>query len=91
MLEKGLLDEVYSLIPHQQLNALQTVGYKELFAFYNNETTLETAVSNIKQNTRRFAKRQITWFNHQPLNAYYFYKKDAYKFLINLIKKKNKF
>ena len=62
MLEKGLLDEVYSLIPHQQLNALQTVGYKELFAFYNNETTLETAVSNIKQNTRRFAKRQITWF-----------------------------
>lgn len=62
MLEKGLLDEVYSLIPHQQLNALQTVGYKELFAFYNNETTLETAVCNIKQNTRRFAKRQITWF-----------------------------
>jgi tRNA dimethylallyltransferase len=62
MLEKGLLDEVYSLIPHQQLNALQTVGYKELFAFYNNETTLETAVNNIKQNTRRFAKRQITWF-----------------------------
>ena len=62
MLEQGLVDEVRSLIPYQQLNALQTVGYKELFHYYNDEVTLETAVNNIKQNTRRFAKRQITWF-----------------------------
>jgi len=62
MLENGLLEEVESLIPFQQKNALQTVGYKEIFAFYNNECTLEKAVENIKQNTRRFAKRQITWF-----------------------------
>ena len=62
MLEQGLVDEVRSLIPYQQLNALQTVGYKELFPFYNDEVTLETAVNHIKQNTRRFAKRQITWF-----------------------------
>jgi tRNA dimethylallyltransferase len=62
MLEQGLVDEVRSLIPYQQLNALQTVGYKELFHYYNDEVTLEAAVNNIKQNTRRFAKRQITWF-----------------------------
>ena len=62
MLENGLLEEVESLIPFQKKNALQTVGYKEIFAFYNNECTLEKAVENIKQNTRRFAKRQLTWF-----------------------------
>ena len=62
MLENGLLEEVESLIPFQQKNALQTVGYNEIFAFYKNECTLEKAVENIKQNTRRFAKRQLTWF-----------------------------
>jgi len=62
MLENGLFEEVELLIPFQQKNALQTVGYKEIFAFYNNECTLEKAVENIKQNTRRFAKRQLTWF-----------------------------
>ena len=62
MLENGLLEEVESLIPFQHKNALKTVGYKEIFAFYNNECTLEKAVENIKQNTRRFAKRQLTWF-----------------------------
>lgn len=62
MLEQGLVDEAHSLISYQNLNALQTVGYKELFHYYNNKSTLETAVDQIKQNTRRFAKRQITWF-----------------------------
>ena len=62
MLENGLLEEVESLISFQQENALQTVGYKEIFSFFNNECTLEKAVENIKQNTRRFAKRQLTWF-----------------------------
>ena len=62
MLEDGLLEEVESLIPFQHKNALQTVGYKEIFSFYNNDYTLEETVENIKQNTRRFAKRQLTWF-----------------------------
>ena len=62
MLENGLLEEVQALLPYKEKNALQTVGYKEIFTFYNNECTLEKAVANIKQNTRRFAKRQITWF-----------------------------
>ena len=62
MLKEGLLEEAESLLPFQNKNALQTVGYKEIFSFYNNECTLEQAVRNIKKNTRRFAKRQLTWF-----------------------------
>jgi len=62
MMELGLLEEVRSLVPYQHLNALQTVGYKELFAYISSETTLPEAVDAIKQNTRRYAKRQLTWF-----------------------------
>ena len=62
MMECGLLKEVSSLIEFQSLNSLQTVGYKEIFSFINNECTLQEAVEKIKQNTRRFAKRQLTWF-----------------------------
>jgi tRNA dimethylallyltransferase len=62
MMNAGLLDEVKRVIPHKQANALQTVGYKELFDFIDGKTDLKTAVDLIKQNTRRFAKRQLTWF-----------------------------
>jgi tRNA dimethylallyltransferase len=62
MMKEGLLEEVKSLQPFEQLNALQTVGYKELFRFLNKEYSLEEAVAEIKMNTRRFAKRQGTWF-----------------------------
>ncbi len=62
MMEEGLLDEVKSLIPFSNLNALNTVGYKELFNYFNGEWELDFAVSEIKKNTRRFAKRQLTWF-----------------------------
>ena len=62
MIRDGLIDEVISLQKFQNYNALQTVGYKELFSFLKNEISLEIAISNIKKNTRRFAKRQITWF-----------------------------
>lgn len=65
MMQNGLLEEVKSLYPHKHLNALNTVGYKELFDFIDNKCTLEEAVSLIKQNSRRYAKRQLTWFNHQ--------------------------
>ena len=62
MLENGLLDEVKALLPYKHLNALNTVGYKELFAYFEGNSTLEFAISEIKKNTRRFAKRQLTWF-----------------------------
>ncbi len=62
MLKEGLLEEVSSLISKQKLNALNTVGYKELFHYLNGDCTLEFAISEIKKNTRRYAKRQLTWF-----------------------------
>ena len=61
MMQVGLLEEAKALLPHKHLNALQTVGYRELFAHLDGEHTLERAVELIKQNTRRFAKRQLTW------------------------------
>ncbi|GGK15649.1 tRNA dimethylallyltransferase [Yeosuana aromativorans] len=62
MMANGLLDEVKTLYPHKSLNALNTVGYKELFNYLDGTWTLDFAVSEIKKNTRRFAKRQMTWF-----------------------------
>ena len=56
MIKDGLMDEVKALLPKQDLNALKTVGYKELFNYFNNEWNLEFAISEIKKNTRRFAK-----------------------------------
>lgn len=71
MLKQGLLAEVESLQTYQHLNALNTVGYKELFEYLNGNINLHTAVSNIKQNTRNFAKRQLTWFNKDKQIAWF--------------------
>jgi tRNA dimethylallyltransferase len=68
MMAKGLLDEVKRLVDFQDLNALKTVGYTELFQYLNNKITLEEAVKGIKQNSRRYAKRQITWLKRYPIN-----------------------
>lgn len=65
MMEGGLVEEVSALVPYQHLNALQTVGYKELFAYFNGETSLQDATAAIKQNTRHYAKRQLTWFRKE--------------------------
>lgn len=62
MISRGLLDEVKSLENFKHVNALNTVGYKELFKYLDNSWTLDFAISEIKKNTRRFAKRQLTWF-----------------------------
>ena len=62
MVEQGLLEEVKALLPHQHLNALQTVGYKEIFQYLNGDVSLQNAMEAIKQNTRQYAKRQLTWF-----------------------------
>lgn len=62
MLEEGLLIEAQDMMPYKHLNALQTVGYKELFSFFEGECSFEAAIEAIKMNTRRFAKRQFTWF-----------------------------
>ena len=62
MINDGLLAEAKDLFPNNELNALQTVGYRELFRFFDGEFTLEFAIEEIKKNTRRFSKRQLTWF-----------------------------
>ncbi len=62
MINEGLLKEAEKLLPNKELNALQTVGYRELFDYFENKISLEFAIEEIKKNTRRFAKRQLTWF-----------------------------
>lgn len=76
MLENGLLEEAKNLYSHNHLNALQTVGYRELFSYFNNSFTKEFAVSEIKKNTRRFAKRQLTWFKKDTETIWFDYKTD---------------
>ena len=62
MIQQGLLDEVKALVDHKNVNALNTVGYKELFPYFEGRMSLEEAIETIKRNTRRFAKRQLTWY-----------------------------
>lgn len=68
MIQQGLVNEAKTLYPYKALNALNTVGYKELFNYFDGNWTLDFAISEIKKNTRRFAKRQLTWFRKdQPI------------------------
>ena len=62
MIASGLVEEVKNLVHYRRLNALNTVGYKEIFDYLDGKTTLDEAITNIKTNTRRYAKRQLTWF-----------------------------
>ena len=65
MMKQGLLQEVKGLLPYKKLNALQTVGYRELFGHFAGDLLLEDAVEIIKINTRQYAKRQMTWFKKE--------------------------
>lgn len=76
MLKQGLLPEAENLYPHKELNALQTVGYRELFRFFDGEITPEFAVEEIKKNTRRFSKRQLTWFKRNQETKWFDYLTD---------------
>lgn len=77
MVKEGLIEEAKALIPKQHLNALNTVGYKELFNYFNGEWTLDFAISEIKKNTRRFAKRQLTWFKKNKDTFWFHYSTDS--------------
>ena len=76
MIEAGLLEEARKLHPHRTLNALQTVGYKELFNYFDGEWDLDFAISEIKKNTRRFAKRQLTWYRKNEKIIWFDYNED---------------
>ena len=71
MMKEGLLQEVKKLYDYKDCNALQTVGYSELFAYLDGEWDLETAIEEIKKNTRRYAKRQMTWFRRDRKNIFF--------------------
>ena len=87
MMQNGLLAEAQNLLPFENLNALQTVGYRELFEHLKGNTTLEFAIDEIKKNTRRFAKRQLTWFKRNEKTTWFDYETDVQK-IIEMIKSK---
>lgn len=87
MMEQGLLEEAKSLLPKQHLNALNTVGYNELFKHLNDAWDLDFAVSEIKKNSRRFAKRQLTWFKKQNDIIWFDYKTPFSEIKETIIKK----
>ena len=84
MMQKGLLEEVKGLLDSKDLNALNTVGYKELFNYLSGEWDLEFATSEIKKNTRRFAKRQLTWFKRNENTLWFDYNVPIEKIITQL-------
>ncbi|HEU4791600.1 MAG TPA: tRNA (adenosine(37)-N6)-dimethylallyltransferase MiaA [Flavobacterium sp.] len=90
MLNQGLLTEAQALYQHKELNALQTVGYRELFSYFDGEFTLLFAVEEIKKNTRRFSKRQLTWFKRKENTKWFDYqtnRKDIIEYINSFISK----
>lgn len=83
MLAHGWEDEARSLYPHRELKALQTVGYKELFDYFDGLSTMPETISAIQQSTRRYAKRQITWWRHQ--GQWHSFSPDDFTAMINVI------
>ncbi len=86
MVSEGLLDEVERLHPYKSLNALNTVGYKEIFRYLEKEWEWDFAISEIKKNTRRFAKRQLTWFRKDQEIKWFDYQYDVNQ-IVSSIKK----
>lgn len=91
MLANGLIEEAKKLYPNKDLNALQTVGYRELFSFFDGGFTQEFAISEIKKNTRRFAKRQGTWFKKDKNTLWFDYQTDINKIITHISDKINAF
>ena len=87
MIKEGLLNEAKAVYSNKELNALQTVGYRELFSYFDDEFTLEFAISEIKKNTRRFAKRQITWFKKDTETIWFDYLTEANQIFEKVSKK----
>ena len=81
MMNEGLLEEAKNVYPNKALNALQTVGYRELFDYFDNKTTLEFAIEQIKMNTRRFAKRQLTWFKRHENTTWFDFETETSKII----------
>lgn len=90
MIDNGLIEEAKILYAHKELNALQTVGYRELFSFFDGNFTKEFAISEIKKNSRRFAKRQLTWFKRDENILWFDYLTDKLTIVSQISEKINK-
>jgi tRNA dimethylallyltransferase len=90
MIDNGLIEEAKTLHAHKELNALQTVGYRELFSFFDGNFTKEFAISEIKKNSRRFAKRQLTWFKKDKNTLWFDYLTDKLTIVSKISEKINK-
>ena len=90
MIDNGLIEEAKTLYAHKELNALQTVGYRELFSFFDGNFTKEFAISEIKKNSRRFAKRQLTWFKRDKNILWFDYLTDKLTIVSQVSEKINK-
>jgi tRNA dimethylallyltransferase len=89
MMQNGLLEEAETLHQYKELNALQTVGYRELFSFLDGIFTKEFAIAEIKKNTRRFAKRQLTWFKRDENTLWFDYLTDKMTIISKISEKIN--
>ena len=98
MVKNGLVNEVKCLLDmgySKDLISMQAIGYKEMIEFINGEISLDNAIELIKQNTRHFAKRQLTWFRREKevtminYNDFNYDKKSVLKFMIDMLKEKN--
>ena len=90
MMEEGLLLEAEKLVVNKDLNALQTVGYRELFDYFEGNNTLDFVIDEIKKNTRRFSKRQLTWFKRTEKAEWFYYlidRKEITNYIENFIQK----
>jgi tRNA dimethylallyltransferase len=93
MINEGLLEEAKILYPNKALNALQTVGYRELFSYFDGEFSLPFAIEEIKKNTRRFSKRQLTWFKRNEATKWFDYvtnRKRIIEYIANIINEDSK-
>jgi len=86
MIEQGLLDEVKGLLKYKNLNALNTVGYKEIFDYFDGNCILDQAIEKIKTNTRRYAKRQLTWFKKD--NSIHWFHPEENEKIVEFVKKR---
>ena len=87
MMQEGLLEEAKKVHPYKDKVALKTVGYRELFAYFEEETTLAAAIEKIKTNTRRYAKRQIAWFKRND-NDYHWFQPEQQAEIIQMIEER---
>lgn len=85
MVANGLVEEARSVYPLRHLNSVNTVGYKELFDFFDGKVTLDVAIEKIARNTRVYAKKQLTWLKKDPAVTYLDSQSDMAEYIINCI------